>query len=702
MSIYPKQFLILLISCTSLFAFTTADTSLNHTHKDSLLIDVISTLLQREHFDPQEIDDSFSEKLFDTYLNRLDIGKKFFLQSDLDEFSKHRLKLDDYVLVQDFTFFDLATKTRSKRAKEVHGYYTDILSKPFDFNTKDSLETNVDNMSFAKNSAELLSIWRNLLKYSVLASMESKLARQEKAAEEKDTTIKINTIVEIEKDARNTLLKEYDRWYVKVGQQDRDDQMAVFLNTITSVFGPHSSYFPPLEKENFDIRMTGKLEGIGAQLREKDGYIKVARIVPGSASWRQGELEVDDLIIKVAQGKEDPVDIVDVKMNAVLPLIRGEKGTEVRLTVKKTDGSTKVIPIIRDVVVLAESYAKSAVLEFDNNEKHVGLIDLRTFYADFNDPTGRRCATDVKAEVEKLIKEGVQGIVVDLRFNGGGSLADAVDMSGLFIEKGPIVQVKDRIHAPKVLSDPDPKIVYAGRLIILVNAYSASASEIMAAALQDYGRAIIVGTSATTFGKGTVQRFYDLDRVVPPAFKELGELGSIKITTQKFFRINGGSTQLKGVTPDIVLPGINSYRDIGERQEDFVMPWTSVPKANYEEYGIKKMAKLKKQSQARVDRNEIFDLIDESGKWYKSMQDETLVSLNFEEFRAQQKSFTEKSKKFKQINQESSLLEVAAPFADTSFLNSDTIRAKSINNWHKVLKKDPYVLEVLQIFADWE
>jgi carboxyl-terminal processing protease len=685
-----------------LFAFTTADTSLNHTHKDSLLIDVISTLLQREHFDPQEIDDSFSEKLFDTYLNRLDIGKKFFLQSDLDEFSKHRLKLDDYVLVQDFTFFDLATKTRSKRAKEVHGYYTDILSKPFDFNTKDSLETNVDNMSFAKNSAELLSRWRNLLNYSVLASMESKLARQEKAAEEKDTTIKINTIVEIEKDARNTLLKEYDRWYVKVGQQDRDDQMAVFLNTITSVFGPHSSYFPPLEKENFDIRMTGKLEGIGAQLREKDGYIKVARIVPGSASWRQGELEVDDLIIKVAQGKEDPVDIVDVKMNAVLPLIRGEKGTEVRLTVKKTDGSTKVIPIIRDVVVLAESYAKSAVLEFDNNEKHVGLIDLRTFYADFNDPTGRRCATDVKAEVEKLIKEGVQGIVVDLRFNGGGSLADAVDMSGLFIEKGPIVQVKDRIHAPKVLSDPDPKIVYAGRLIILVNAYSASASEIMAAALQDYGRAIIVGTSATTFGKGTVQRFYDLDRVVPPAVKELGELGSIKITTQKFFRINGGSTQLKGVTPDIVLPGINSYRDIGERQEDFVMPWTSVPKANYEEYGIKKMAKLKKQSQARVDRNEIFDLIDESGKWYKSMQDETLVSLNFEEFRAQQKSFTEKSKKFKQINQESSLLEVAAPFADTSFLNSDTIRAKSINNWHKVLKKDPYVLEVLQIFADWE
>jgi carboxyl-terminal processing protease len=289
----------------------------------------------------------------------------------------------------------------------------------------------------------------------------------------------------------------------------------------------------------------------------------VVNVVPGSASARQGELEVNDKIIKVAQGSEEPVDVVDMRIDDVLPMIRGSKGTEVRLTVKKTSGEVKVIPIIRDVVILEDSYAKSAIIENSKLGVKVGLIDLRSFYADFDDPRGRRCSKDVKEEVEKLMDENIDGIVIDLRFNGGGSLQDVVDMAGIFIEKGPIVQVKNRDNKPFVYEDRDETVLYKGPLVILVNSFSASASEIMAAALQDYGRAIIVGTAPSTFGKGTVQRFFNLDQIVPAKYTELGELGSVKITIQKFYRINGGSNQLKGVIPDIILPGAYSYMEVG-------------------------------------------------------------------------------------------------------------------------------------------
>ncbi|MBL4704227.1 MAG: carboxy terminal-processing peptidase [Flavobacteriales bacterium] len=702
MTLNKKHFFILALACISVFAFTTADSTPRHDTRESLLLDVVIRALQHDHYAPIDIDDSFSEKVFDTYMERLDYGKRFYLQEDIDKFQKDRTKLDDYILQQDFTFFNSLHKVRAKRIGQIENYYTEILSNPFDFTLNDSLETDVDKIAYTKNKAEMRLRWQNLLKYRVLSNLKTKLTRQEKAQQDNDSVFEIKTFDELEKEARHSLLKEFDNWFVKIGQEDRDDQVAVFVNAITSVFGPHSGYFPPLQKENFNIRMSGKLEGIGAQLRQKDGYIKVVRIVPGSASWKQGELAVDDLIIKVAQGEKEAVDVVDTKMNDVLPLIRGEKGTEVRLTVKKTDGTIKVISIIRDVVVLEESYAKSAILTYGNKNKRVGLIDLRSFYADFNDKQGRRCSKDVKLEVQKLIADGVDGMVIDLRFNGGGSLYDVVDMSGLFIEKGPIVQVKSRQNEAIVLSDRDPSILYDGPLVILVNSYSASASEILAAALQDYGRAIIVGTSPSTFGKGTVQRFMDLDQVVPAAFKDLGQLGSIKVTTQKFFRINGGATQLKGVTPDIILPGISSYNSTGEKEEDFPMPWTEIAPADYEAINLKNLDKIKKKSAERVAASETFSLINESASWYKTLRNQTAVSLNLKEFQAQQDTYDAKSKKFKAINQVIDQLQVTIPNADTASLKSDTIRANSIDTWHKTLKKDPYIQEVVQIFEDWK
>jgi len=363
-----------------------------------------------------------------------------------------------------------------------------------------------------------------------------------------------------------------------------------------------------------------------------------------------------------------------------------------------------VIPIIRDVVILEDSYAKSAIIEHSKLGIKVGLVDLRSFYADFEDPRGRRCAKDVKAEVEKLVDEKVDGIVIDLRFNGGGSLQDVVDMTGIFLDKGPIVQVKGKNGSPFVYEDKDPSVTYKGPLVILVNSFSASASEIMAAALQDYGRAVIVGTSPSTFGKGTVQRFFSLDAIVPERFRDLGELGSVKITIQKFYRVNGGSNQLKGVIPDIILPGAYSYMTVGEKEEDYPMAWSEIGKADYKESGeaMKHMDKIKKKSAKRVATNKTFQLIDENAKWLKSRQDESSLPLSFKAYDAEQKAIDKEAEKYKNINKDIEELSIKTLKADKTFIESDTLRANSMKTWHKSLKQDAYLEEASYIIFDWK
>lgn len=694
--------LMLVVICATVFAFNKPEEDPDYPNREALLMDVVLQSLQYNHYKPTKIDDALSERIYDIYMKRIDNGKRFFLQKDVEQFRENRQKLDDYALNKDFSFFDQLHAVRDKRIEEVKGMYTEILAQPFDFTKEEILETDDDKLGFAKDKKELYQRWHKMLKYRVLLDLQVKLKRQEKAQEEKNEAIEIKTLAELEVASREKIKQQFDRWSKDIDQEDRDDKIAAYINTIANVLEPHTGYFPPLEKENFDIRISGKLEGIGAQLRQEDGYIKVVRIVPGSASWKQGELAVNDLIIKVGQSDDDPVDVVDMKMDDVLPMIRGEKGTEVRLTVKRTDGTLATIPIVRDVVVLEESYAKSAVIEHKKTKKRVGLIDLRSFYADFKDPRGRRCSRDVKREVQKLVAEGVDGIVIDLRFNGGGSLGDVVDMSGLFIENGPIVQVKGRDSRPRSLEDIDPGVLYDGPLVIMVNSFSASASEIMAAALQDYGRALIVGTSPSTFGKGTVQRFFALDPVVPQRYKDLGELGSMKITIQKFFRINGGSTQLKGVTPDIILPGVYSYRSIGEKEEDFPMAWSEIDPVYFKQSSIKKMDKIKKKSAKRVASSEAFAMIDQQAKWFQTLQEDTDVSLNLEDYRKEQEEYNQLSKQYDKVNKEMPNLMIQTLAADAAALASDTLRAESMNNWHKVLKKDPYIDEVVQIIGDWE
>jgi carboxyl-terminal processing protease len=670
--------------------------------KEQLLMELVNHSLAYHHYAPKELSNAYSELVFTQYLKRIDANKRFFLQEDIDALSKHKQKLDDQLKAGEFTFFDEAMVLFDKRFVQVQAYYKMYLSEPFDFKNKETFETDADKLPYVKTEAELKERWRKSLKYQILTRIQTRLEIQDEAVAKKDTSVKIKTFAQIEQEEREKALKNYDSWATTLQKDKRESRLATFINAFVSVLEPHTEYYPPLEKENFDIRMSGKLEGIGAQLIEQEGFITVSRIVPGSAAWRQGELKEKDKIIKVAQGAEPPVNVVDMKMDDVLPMIRGKKGTEVRLTVRRPDGSILTIPIIREVVVLEDSYAKSAILQHEKAKTKVGLIDLRSFYADFDDSRGRRCAKDVRAEVQKLIAEEVDGIVIDLRFNGGGSLSDVVDMTGLFIDKGPVVQVKSRETAPSVLEDRQSGALYTGPLVILVNSFSASASEILAAALQDYGRAVIIGTSPTTFGKGTVQRFFNLDDGVPKEYKSLGELGAIKITIQKFYRINGSSTQLKGVVPDIILPSQYSYIEVGEREEDFPMEWTEIAPATYKEKPtIRNLDKIKQLSHKRTHNNKHYKSLEEQAQWIKSQNDATLYSLNFDDYKAAKKQESEKNKSYKDLYEKDvEDMTVSALLADQPALLKDTARQESANVWHKALKKDVYLEEAIFVIRD--
>ena len=446
--------------------------------------------------------------------------------------------------------------------------------------------------------------------------------------------------------------------------------------------------------------MSGRLEGIGATLQEKDGYIKVSQIVPGSASWKQGELEAGDVILKVGQGDLEAVDIVDMPLDDAVMLIRGPKGTEVRLTVEKIDGSNTVIPIIRDIVILEETYAKSLLLENEKGGEKIGYIKLPKFYADFNGTGGRSCADDVEKEVAKLKAEGAKGLVIDLRNNGGGSLHDVVQMAGLFIEMGPIVQIKGREGAPYIMSDLDPRVQFDGPMVILVNSLSASASEILAAAMQDYGRAVIMG-SASTYGKGTVQRFIELDAFLPESMKNLSPLGSMKLTIQKFYRVDGGATQLKGVIPDIVLPDNYMYIEIGEKELDHAMVWSEIQPVEYKKTkAISNMPELILKSKQRVAKDSIFSSINEKAKYFKESRDATVYNLDYKTFKAKREKEKAENKKYNDIMKPIEGFNISNVSLDTVGFSADTSKVARNVEFLKSVKKDSYIYEAVNVISD--
>lgn len=666
--------------------------------KDKVLMEVLLKSIVNNHLSPKNIDDQLSADVFDLYMQRLDFNRRFLLEGDVKKLNEYKDKLDDQINASDYTFFDLSFDVFKERTEEAREYYTDVLSKPFDFSKKETLELDEERRPFQPSKKALKEHWAKSLKYEALTRIHE-MERKQEAAKAENDTITLMSFDEMEAKARKNMLKSNDRFFDRLEKWERDDLKEIYLNSIMNAFGPHTGYFPPKDKENFDISMSGQLEGIGAQLQEKDGYIKVVRIVPGSPSYMQGELEEGDLILKVAQEDGEPVDISDTRIDDAVKLIRGPKGTTVNLTIKKLNGLIKEIAIVRDIVVLEETYAKSAIIEEDGVK--VGYIKLPKFYADFNRKGGRSAAVDVGRELDKLKAEGVDGIVLDLRGNGGGSLKDAIEMTGHFIETGPVVQVKGRLSKAKIMRDIDSEVKYDGPLVVMLNHFSASASEILAAAIQDYDRGVIMGATSS-FGKGTVQRFFELDRSLNPSFSQYRPLGAVKITTQKFYRINGGATQLRGVEPDIEFPTRYRYIDMGEKEQDFAMEWDEIRPATYTMWQPKYVEKsVINNSSERIGSNEVFQKINENAQRLKSIRESTLVSLNYEEFSATQEALDAQEDAFEKVMDDLELgLAVKNLSVDLAAFEGDSVKTEINDRWLEKLQKDLVLDEAVQVVGD--
>lgn len=677
----------------ALFAF-----KLLNNDKNKLILQILVKGLQAMHYNEEQIDNDFSEKVFKLYIDRLDYNKRFFTQDDINLFTAYKYKIDDEIKNLDFIFFDITKDLYLKRIKDASNYYTAALKKPFDFTLDEYLETDPEKVQFAANEKELKERWHKYMKYQVLTKYAQKIELQEKAKKDNDTSYVAKTLKELEEEARNDVKKTYDDWYYRISKMNDKDIVSLYFNSITAFFDPHTQYFPPEDKENFDIRMSGQLEGIGAQLTQPNAYIKVAKIIPGSPCWKQGELKAGDLILKVAQADQEPVDVVDMRLDEAIKMIRGKKGTEVRLTIQKPDGTLKIIPIIRDVIVLEETFAKSIIMKDSTSDSRLAYIYLPEFYADFNKQNGRHCSKDIKKELDKINKEKIDGIIIDLRNNGGGSLMDAIEIVGYFIDKGPVVQVRDRKQTPKVYSDQIAGIVYNGPLIIMTNEFSASASEIMAAAIQDYGRGIIVGTN--TYGKGTVQRFFPFDMMIR-GNDEHKPLGDLKITIQKFYRINGGSTQLRGVSPDILLPDPYQFLDMGEKDTEFPIGWDEVNKAEYK--NLKQnfsVEKIKKLSEKRTGSDKNFEIVENYAEYLKSRKDSSLLTLNYGKYLTNDKNSKAESKKFSDIQDQKYSLKFFVLKEDSVTVYSDTIKTARVKSWIKELETDMQLNETYKIMQD--
>lgn len=676
----------------ALFSFSLFTSDQRPEDKDQLLTQLVFHGL-KAHFSAQTIDDSFSEKAHKKYLEILDPTKRFLIKEDIDALAIYKHEIDDQIASSSIDMLKLGRRLISQRVTEAEAYCNQILENPFDFTLNETYQTDPEKRDFASSKEELKDYWRKSLKLQALVRYRTSLQEQKESKEEKKSP------AAIEAEVREQLQKTYANIFDALGRFDEDDRTSEYINAMVGIYDPHTEYFPPEDKENFDISMSGKLEGIGAQLQQMDGVIKVSRIVPGSASWKQKELKEGDVILKVAQGDNEPEDVSDMPLKDAVKLIRGKKGTEVRLTIRSVDGLVKVIPIIRDVVILEENFAKSSVIE-DKDRKHkYGYIKLPSFYADFSRSGGRNSAEDVKLELLKLKQEGIQGVVLDLRNNGGGSLADAVEMSGLFIKDGPIVQVKTSVGESKVWEDEDASVVWGGPLVILVNKFSASASEILAAAMQDYGRAVIVG-SPTTFGKGTVQQFIDLDYFLRKEYAGYKPLGSLKLTIQKFYRVTGHSTQWKGVEPDIILPDSYSFLD-GEKDMDFALPWDEIQQVPYTIWQEALPLKyLVKQSKKRVSKSNAFSLMNENSERLQQLRDQTLQPLNYEVYNARQEHLSEEAKKFEAIRIENDAW-VVTPTAPNVKNDAMEEQRESLNEaWKKEVAQDATLTEATHIIDD--
>ncbi len=666
--------------------------------KDKLLLELLVFVIEKGHYSPTAIDDSFSKGVYKDYLEALDPSKRFFLQSDIAEFAQFETQIDDQILNRELSFFDLTYTRLLKRMDESKNYYKEALAEPFDYTKEETFNIDYEDLPYCETVKELKERWRLQVKLSALSSLveKQKLEEDKKNNKEAGKKAEPKTLEQLEKETRESVLSSLNDNFNFIKDLDREDWFSVYINAISSRFDPHTSYMAPNEKERFDLSMSGKLEGIGARLQKKNDFTEITELISGGPAWRGKQLESGDVILKVAQGDGEPVDVVGMRLDDVVKKIKGPKGTEVRLTVKKTDGTIKVISIIRDEVEMEETYVKSSVVEQDGFK--YGIIYLPKFYIDFVDQNSREAGKDVAIEVERLKKEGVHGIVMDVRDNGGGSLKTVVDIAGLFIAQGPIVQIKSAAGKKEVLYDRDAKVQWDGPLVVMINGFSASASEILAAAIQDYKRGVVIG-SKQSYGKGTVQNVIDLNQFVRGS--TYGDLGALKTTTQKFYRINGGSTQLEGVKSDIAIPDKYAYLKMGERDIENAMPWDKIDAAEYKIWDKQNNFDLMiSKSKIRMKNNPQLQLIDDHAKWLSERNEENVYSLNIDKFKAEQKALDEKNKKYKPITDYKNAFDFKSLPYEVEIMKNDPVLKEKRDRWHEGLSKDIYVEEAIHILND--
>jgi carboxyl-terminal processing protease len=675
--------------------------------REKVLSRIITTLMVNQHLRPRGLDNALSGRVLDRYIEALDPAKLFLLQGDVQEMRAYQDQVDDQLLAGDLDVARDGAALLKRRVAVVQAVVTKRLGEPFAWDKDESLETDAEKRAYAADEAALAERWRKVLKLQTLERMERIKEIDKTRQETKSPIPEAEQGKSLEERARMKLREDYDARFKRLSKEGHFEMLDTLFNAYLADYDPHSVWLAPAQKENFDIRMSGRLEGIGAVLGVEQHYVKVVRVVPGSASWRQGDLEAEDVVLMVAQGGEEPVDVVDMRLNDVVHLIRGKKGTEVRLTVKKPDGRILIIPIVRDVVRIEESFARGAILNVPGVDEPVGYIHLPSFYGGGFGGGSRSSSRDVRLLLEKLQAKKVKSVILDLRSNGGGLLQDAIDMSGLFFDEGPVVQTRFSGQNSRVLRDSDPKTVFDGNLVVMVNRFSASASEIVSGALQDYGRAVIVGTSAT-HGKGTVQVVRDLSQDVKDHEKDLLPLGVLKLTTQQFFRVNGASTQQKGVEPDVLLPDPLAHIDAGEATLDNAIPWSEVPPANYKKLQPSWMptGELQKLSRTRQAQQPAFQRVRQRTELLKEQREQTVETLQRDTWVSQREARLKKLEELTPETKDEPKLFSVRVIGEQDKPQVDPgdrkVGEDPLKRWRENLERDAWVRETVNILQDMQ
>lgn len=692
--------LLLFIPLTTLaFCFNSPK---NDDEKMSTIMISVKNTLSYLHYSPRPINDAYSADVYKQYFDMIDASKRYFLQSDMNEFEKHRTKLDDYLNRGDLSFYKLTVDRLYQRVDEIDKISQTILSAPLNFDEEETLVLEPKLKKNPVNAAELSAEWKKYIKYNILQEMESLSAKEQLQKEKKDSvqkfnlkdTIKLEILTPEQKRIKATeevkdMLTDTFRRFKK---RNKMDWFTVYMNAYTEVFDPHTNYFSPKNKEDFDTNFTGKVIGIGAIIQEKRGYLYLGALTIGAPAWKSKQLSEGDKILKVrSKPNEEAVNVVGMLSDEAVRLIRGEKGTKVTLTVEKKDKSIKEVTMVREEVAIEDTFARSIIINSADGRKY-GFLNLPSFNADFEDSKGRNASDDIKNELIKLKAQNVEGIILDLRNNGGGSLTEVGDIMGLFMNAGPYVQVKDGNGKIQTLKNRTNAPVWTGPLIIMQNELSASASEILAGAVQDYGRGIVIG-SPQSFGKGTVQTFVDLNRFL----NSNDDFGSLKLTIQKFYRVTGESTQRKGIESDIKMKDFFTYAEIGERYDDYALPWDKIPAAVYQPLNFLQVNSLLKSAESRLATNKNYQLMQESAQWKERLDKEETISLNQNKFSALMKERKAQIEKFRALEKYNNGLKFTLNPDEVEREKKDEAFAKKTQNWTKSLQRDMYLQEAVAI-----